>query len=171
MPGVARSLTLPRGWPRRVRSAAVHAISLADFALTTALGWAAQSLSPRLHLRAEIERLQQRPHYPPTTRLAILELRAARGWSLSTLPPATWPMVAHGLACLFLLRDRAGASLPPPLDVRGRVVHQNLGTEGHLPPLESPPKASFTLAGPLQPLQLSGSSLLLDMGPFREDGG
>jgi len=61
----------------------VHAISLADFALTTALGWAAQSLSPRLHLRAEIERLQQRPHYPPTTRLAILELRAARGWSLA----------------------------------------------------------------------------------------
>lgn len=24
----------------------------------------------------------QRPHYPPTERLAILELKAARGWSL-----------------------------------------------------------------------------------------
>ena len=26
---------------------------------------------------------QRRPHYPPVERLAILELRAARGWSLS----------------------------------------------------------------------------------------
>src|SRR2546422_800081 len=106
MAGVARPLTLPRGWPRRIRSAAVHAISLADFALTTALGWAAQSLNPRLRLRAELERLrheiallreeirikdarmqhieaQKRPHYPPTARLAILELRAARNWSLA----------------------------------------------------------------------------------------
>ncbi len=106
MAGVARSLPLPRGWPRRIRSAAVHAISLANFALATALGWAAQSLNPRLRLRAEIERLQQevgllreeirikdfrmqqieaqkRPHYPPTERQAILELRAARNWSLA----------------------------------------------------------------------------------------
>src|SRR6266852_5136849 len=106
MPGVARPLTLPRGWPRRIRSAAVHAISLANFALTTALGWAAQSLNPRLRLRAEMERLQQeiqllreeirikdarmlhieaqkRPHYPPTERLAILELRAVRSWCLA----------------------------------------------------------------------------------------
>src|SRR6266702_4015338 len=58
MAGVARPLTLPRGWPRRIRSAAVHAISLADFALTAALGWAAQSLNPRLRLRAELERLR-----------------------------------------------------------------------------------------------------------------
>ncbi len=108
MAGVARPLTLPRGWPRRIRSAAVHAISLADFALTAALGWAAQSLNPRLCLRAELERLRQeiellreeirikdarmqrieaqkRPHYLPTERLAILELRAARNWSLAQL--------------------------------------------------------------------------------------
>jgi len=26
---------------------------------------------------------QRRPHYPPIERLAILELRAARGWSLA----------------------------------------------------------------------------------------
>ncbi len=47
MAGVARLLTLPRGWPRRIRSAAVHAISLSTFALTAALGWAAQSLNPQ----------------------------------------------------------------------------------------------------------------------------
>ncbi len=108
MSGVAPilPLQLPRGWPHRIRSAAVHALSLAEFALTAALGWAAQSLNPRLRLRAELERLQQeiqllreetrikdsrmqhieapkRPHYPPTERLAILELRAARNWSLA----------------------------------------------------------------------------------------
>ncbi|TMD03286.1 MAG: hypothetical protein E6J01_16825, partial [Chloroflexi bacterium] len=84
----------------------MYAISLSNFALTTAFGWAAQSLNPRLRLRAEMERLQneisllreeirikdarmqqieaqKRPHYPPTARLAILELRAARNWSLA----------------------------------------------------------------------------------------
>jgi transposase InsO family protein len=63
-------------------------------------------MNPQLRRRAEDDRLQQenqllreevrikdarmeqleahrRPHYPPTERLAILELRAARGWSLA----------------------------------------------------------------------------------------
>jgi predicted RNA polymerase sigma factor len=106
MPVITVPLTLPRDWPRRIRSATVYAISLSNFALTPAFGWASQSLNPRLCLRAEIERLQQeiqllreetrikdarmgqieaqkRPHYPPTARLAILELRAARGWTLA----------------------------------------------------------------------------------------
>ena len=61
MPGAESShpLTLHRGWPRSIRSAAVHAISLSNFALTTALGWAAQSLNPRLRLRGELERRRQ----------------------------------------------------------------------------------------------------------------
>ena len=42
------SLPLPRGWPRRVRSAAVHAISLADLTFTKTLNWASDSLNPRL---------------------------------------------------------------------------------------------------------------------------
>ena len=101
-------LPLPRGWPRRVRSAAVHAISLANFALPKPLSWAADSLNPRLRLQVELERLRweisllreeirikdarmeqiephHRPYYPPTARLAILELRAARGWSLAQI--------------------------------------------------------------------------------------
>ena len=96
---------LPRNWPRRARSAAIHAICLADIAFTRTLSWAADSLNPRLRRLAEVERLQReisilreeirikdlrmeqigphrRPYYPPTARLAILELRAARGWSL-----------------------------------------------------------------------------------------
>jgi putative transposase len=69
-------------------------------------GWASDSMNPALRRRAEVDRLQQevrllreeirikdarmghieaqkRPHYPPTERLAILELRAVRSWSLS----------------------------------------------------------------------------------------
>jgi len=100
------ALPLPHGWPRRVRSAVVHAISLAHTSLTSARGWAANSWNARVRLKKENGRLgqeiqllleelrikdarmghlpaQRRPHYPPTERLAILELRAARGWSLA----------------------------------------------------------------------------------------
>ena len=99
-------IPLPRGWPRRVRSAVIHAISLAHFSLTSTRSWAANSWNARVRLKAENERLRQelvllqeemrikdsrmlripaqrRPHYPLTERLAILELRTARGWSLS----------------------------------------------------------------------------------------
>ena len=97
---------LPKGWPRRIRSAVVQAISLAHFSLTVCRGWAAKSLDVGIRLRCENDRLRQelalveeesrikdarmqrispqrRPHYPATERLAILELRAAHGWSVA----------------------------------------------------------------------------------------
>src|SRR6266571_6773553 len=100
------SLPLPRGWSRRVRSAVIQVISLARTSLALSQGWASESMNPELRQQTEEDRLQQevqllreeirikdarmeqlephrRPHYPPTTRLAILELRAARGWSLA----------------------------------------------------------------------------------------
>jgi transposase-like protein len=99
-------LPLPRGWPRRVRSAVVQVISLARTSLALTQGWASESMNPELRQRAEEDRLLQeiqflreemrikdsrmeqiephrRPHYPPTARLAILELRAGRGWTLA----------------------------------------------------------------------------------------
>jgi len=99
-------IPLPRGWPRHVRSAVIHAISLAHFSLTSTRSWAVNSWNARVRLKAENDRLKQelallqeemrikdsrmlripaqrRPHYPPTERLSILELRAARAWSLS----------------------------------------------------------------------------------------
>src|SRR5437867_4481786 len=102
---LSHSLPLPRGWPRRVRSAVVQVISLARTNLALAQGWASES-NRQLRRRAEGDRLRQeiqilreeirikdarmeqleahrRPHYPPVARLAILELRAARGWSLA----------------------------------------------------------------------------------------
>ncbi len=97
---------LPKGWPRRVRSAAIHAMSLANVVFTVTRGRAENHFNARVRLQAENDRLrseiallgeelrikdhrmgqippQRRPHYPPTERLAILELRAARGWSLA----------------------------------------------------------------------------------------
>ena len=92
----------PRGWAGLVRSAVLHVISLAHFAIVCARGWAANSVNDRVRLAAENGRLKEEigflraetrikdarigrvaaqwwPHYLPTDRLAILELRAARG--------------------------------------------------------------------------------------------
>jgi putative transposase len=97
---------LPRGWTDRVKSAVVTTISLAHYAIAQARGKAARSANPRLRRATKIERLraeiamlreelrikdarlaqllpQRRPHYRPVERMAILELRAARGWSLA----------------------------------------------------------------------------------------
>jgi hypothetical protein len=59
-----RPLPLPCNWSRRVRSAAVDAISLADLAFTKSLSWAANSLNPRLRLQAESERLRREIRLP-----------------------------------------------------------------------------------------------------------
>ncbi len=102
----SKHLPLPKPWSSQIHSVVLHVISLAQYALTQARGWAADSVNPRLRLSSEIERLEtevallreemrlkdarlarlpaaRRPHYLPTERMAILELRAARGWSLS----------------------------------------------------------------------------------------
>ena len=99
-------LPLPKGWPKRIRFSVIQAISMAHFSLTFARSVAANSLNARIRLKAEISRLRQeiavlieetrikdsrmdrlpaqrRPHYPPIEHMAILELRAARGWSLA----------------------------------------------------------------------------------------
>ena len=87
-----------------IRTAVIHVISLARLALIAARGQAARSRKAHARLRAELEaargenallereleikdlrmsrvQARERPHYRPAERLAILELRAARGWS------------------------------------------------------------------------------------------
>lgn len=106
MLGIAHyhAIPLPKGWPRRVRSTVIHVISLAHFSLIATRSWAANSWNARVRLKSQNGRLrhalallreemrlkddrmsrvpaQRRPHYTPIERLAILELRAARGWS------------------------------------------------------------------------------------------
>ena len=101
----APPIPLPKGWQGYVKSAVVHVISLAHYAIVYARAWAADSINARMRLSAENDRLQEecallreelrikdtriaqiapqrRPHYGPHERMAILELRAARGWSL-----------------------------------------------------------------------------------------
>jgi len=96
---------LPKGWQGCVKSAVLHAIALAHYAIVYARAWAADSINARVRLAAENDRLheacallgeeirikdtriaqiapQRRPHYGPYERMATLELRAARGWSL-----------------------------------------------------------------------------------------
>jgi transposase len=98
-------IPLPKSWGARVKSAVLHVLALAQYALTYSRSWTADSTNQRVQLRAECDRLtqelallreeirikdvrmaqldpQRRSHYPPTERMAILELRATRGWSL-----------------------------------------------------------------------------------------
>jgi transposase InsO family protein len=98
-------IPLPHGWTDSVRRAVLHVIALAQYSLVSARSWAADCRSARVRLQAEVDRLRQelallgeqqrikdarmaridphrRPHYPPCERVAILELKAARGWSL-----------------------------------------------------------------------------------------
>ncbi len=99
------TIPLPKNWTGHVKSAMLHVIALAQYALTYSRSWAADSINTRVLQAAEIDQLrqevlrlkeenrikdarmalidpQQRPHYPPPERLSMLELRAARGWSL-----------------------------------------------------------------------------------------
>ncbi len=101
----APAVPLPQIWPDFVKSALLHVISLAQFAAAHTRGCATDSINARVRLRAENDRLQEevsllreeihikdarmaridpyrRPQYPLTERMAILELKAARSWSL-----------------------------------------------------------------------------------------
>ena len=97
-------IPLPRHWAGHVRSAILHVITLAQYATVSTPSWAANSLDARVRLKVENDQIRQkvgllqeelrikdarmqlidphkRPHDPPTERMAILELRAARNWS------------------------------------------------------------------------------------------
>jgi transposase InsO family protein len=97
-------IPLPSHWSDHVQAGFLCAVGLAHAALSFARGWAADSPLTRVRLAAENARLKsevallreelrikdarlariparQRPHHPPPERLAILMLRAARGWT------------------------------------------------------------------------------------------
>ncbi|MGH7143831.1 MAG: hypothetical protein ACREJ2_06785, partial [Planctomycetota bacterium] len=95
---------LPKGWPVRVKKAALTTISLATVAAVNTRSWCVSSPLARVRLKTELDAANDeiallneeicikdarlaaiepklRPHYPPAERLAILELKARRGWS------------------------------------------------------------------------------------------
>ena len=61
MPAKASSPTipLPNSWTFFVKSAVLHAISLAQFAMVHTPGWAANSPNARIRLKAELEQAHQ----------------------------------------------------------------------------------------------------------------
>ena len=96
---------LPPRWTDSVKSAVLQVISLAKHAAVYTKSWAANSSNARVRLKAENDRLTEevellreelrikdarmagidphhRPRYPPQQRMAILELKTARHWSL-----------------------------------------------------------------------------------------
>ena len=50
---------LPRSWPSKARSAMLHVVSLAQYAVISTRSWAADSSNARVRLKAENHRLQQ----------------------------------------------------------------------------------------------------------------
>ena len=113
------NIPLPKGWTKQIRSAVLHVISLAQYAAAYTRGWAADSANARVRRKAEGDRANQellllreeirikdarlaridphrRPHYPPTERMAILQLKAARGWSLEQTARVFQLTAGHG---------------------------------------------------------------------------
>ncbi len=99
-----RTIALPRGWTKRVKSALIQSVSLAATALTLAHSRALSSRGPRKRMAAELDRAntesallkeeldikdgrwsrlpwRRRPFYTSVQRMRILQLKAARGWS------------------------------------------------------------------------------------------
>ena len=127
-------IPLPKGWPSHVQSGLLPLIALAHCALTRARGGAAKSVRARVRIAAEKDRLQQeiallreelrlkdarlsvvaphrRPRSAPTERLAILTVRAARGWSLQQ----TADIFLLALATVALWTQRVDEQGPPAL--------------------------------------------------------
>ncbi len=137
-------IPLPTAWPRRVKSAMLHVVSLAQYAIAHTRSWAANCQIARLRLKAENDQLRQhvallteelrikdarlmripahkRPHYLPTGRMSILELRAARAWSV------------HQTADAFLVTAatiRSTSSCDQPTDDHASN-HANTGLAAH----------------------------------------
>ena len=126
----APRLPLPKGWPAKIRSSMLHVISLAQFAAVYTRSWAANSSNQRVRLKAKVQRLEDenallrevirikdarmalisarnRPRYPPVERMAILELRAARGWSLKQTA-STFQITAATIASWLKRLDEDG---------------------------------------------------------------
>ena len=125
---------LPRGWQGCVTSAVLYAIALAHYSIVYARAWAADSINARVRLAAENDRLheecallreelrlkdtritqitpQRRPHYGPVERMAILELRAARGWSLKQTADTFFVTPATIAAWLKRIDDQGANAL------------------------------------------------------------
>jgi transposase InsO family protein len=135
-------VTLPKDWPRAAKSGFLCAISLGHRAMTVAQSWCVNSRIARVRLAADNARLTaevamlreelrikdarlsrippaSRPHYPPTERLAILALKAARGWNNAQAARAflvTADTIASWLSRVDEQGPAALVKLPTPIN-------------------------------------------------------
>jgi hypothetical protein len=58
------NLPVPSGWPRSVKPAVLHVISLAQYAIAATHGGAADTLNPRARQAAEVDQLKGDPTAP-----------------------------------------------------------------------------------------------------------
>ena len=125
------TIPLPRSWSNGVKSGVLHIIGIAQIILAHARGWAADCTNPKVRMQSDLDRAEQeivllreeirikdgrmaqlpphqRPYYPPAERMAILQLRAARNWSLEQT--ARTFLLAGGTIASWLKRiDEKGA--------------------------------------------------------------
>jgi transposase InsO family protein len=135
-------IPLPKNWRGHVKSAVLHAISLAHFSIVHARGMATGHIRRCVRLMAQNKRLREectllreeirikdarmdriaphrRPRYGSYERMAILELRAARGWSLKQAAD-TFRVAAATIASWSARLDEGGQAallqLPGPVN-------------------------------------------------------
>ena len=121
---------LPKGWQDCVKSAVLHAIALAHYAIVYARALLREELRIKDTRIAQIAP-QRRPHYGPHERMAILELRAARGWSLKQTAD-TFLVTSATIASWLKRIDDQGANAllqPDPHRERGALSAPTQG--GH----------------------------------------
>jgi putative transposase len=131
-PKTILQIPLPKAWSTQFKSTVLHVIALAQYALIYSRSWAADGSNQRVRLRAECDRLEQeaallreeirikdlrmtqiepprRPHYPPSARMAILELRTVRCWSLEQTAQ-TFLLTAETISSWVRRKDETGAA-------------------------------------------------------------
>ena len=59
-------LPLPSGWAKNAKSAVLHVVSLAHYAIISAHGWAANALNPRARQAEQMDRLTNEVALLPT---------------------------------------------------------------------------------------------------------
>ncbi len=176
-----KRLIAPANWPKQAKSILIHIMSMARIALlyarsnclnnrnsTTAIQL--QQARDEINLFREELRIKDtrmirippnhRPHYTPTGRLAILELKAARGWSSSQtaeaflLNPET---VAYWIKMLDDIGSNTLLRTPQPVNKLSDFIRYIVGRLKILCPALGKVKIAqaFTKAG----LVLSASSV------------
>jgi len=121
----AASIPLPKNWPRNVRSAVVHAVSMANVAFTVTRDDAESRSSARIRLQAENDRLRRE--------VSILreEIRI-KDARMERVPAQRRPHARRDLPrlapCLQTSPLRKSVALAPSIAVRGAASARSRAT-------------------------------------------